>query len=248
MSSPSVWESRGTGGLPRFVMNLQEYPKGRGRVMFALGSENLIDWEPLGEDLTFGPDERWYEAQGRWVGISTIPDPGGGYYGYWTGSPKQRVDGLFGFGRSPDGAERDVLPPPKVKGMGRGLLREVGGAAVIDGRIYLLMCIYQGEMTVLVGDRPEGPFRIQEKNARLLFGQTHFARFAGGSSDEPLVVHHIMTATGLDTAPVSYFAPIKRAVVDDEGALHVTYWEGNDCLKTKPVDVEIPRKRRQIAW
>ena len=49
-----------------------------------------------------------------------------------------------------------------------------------------------------------------------------------------------MGPTGLDTPPICYFAPLKRAVVDEEGILRLAYWEGNDRLKTRPVHVELP--------
>ena len=95
-------------------------------------------------------------------------------------------------------------------------------------------------MTAFIGDKPEGPFRIQEKNARVLFGHTHFARFAeSGDGGGPLVVHHVIGPTELDTPPRGSFAPIKQAIADDEGILRLTYWEGNDRLKRNPVPVRL---------
>jgi hypothetical protein len=47
MGSCGVWESKSTE-LPKFLMNLMEFRTGRGKVMFALGSEDLIHWENLG--------------------------------------------------------------------------------------------------------------------------------------------------------------------------------------------------------
>jgi hypothetical protein len=238
MGSCGVWESK-SDELPRFLMNLMEFRTGRGKVMFTLGSEDLIHWKDLGEEYTFGPDSRWYEEKGRWVGISAVPDPEAGYYGYWTGTPKEGEHKLFGFGRSKDGATWEMLPPPEVVDMGPGWLRELGGAVKIGEKYYVMLCIYQGEMTVAAGDRPEGPFRLQDKNERFLFGQTHFARFTSGTA-EPLVAHHVMGPTGLDTPPICYFAPLKRAVGDQEGILRLAYWEGNDRLKTRPVKIELP--------
>lgn len=77
------------------------------------------------------------------------------------------------------------------------------------------------------------------RTSGFLFGQTHFARFSGGTT-EPLVAHHIMAPTGLDTPPICYFTPLKRAVVDKHGILRLAYWEGNDRLKTRPVKIELP--------
>jgi hypothetical protein len=237
MGSCGVWESK-SDELPRFLMNLMEFRQDRGKVMFSLGSEDLVHWEDLGEEYTFGPDPHWYEEKGRWVGISAVPDPEVGYYGYWTATPKEGEHKLFGFGRSKDGANWEMLPPPEVVDLGPGLLRELGGAVKIGDKYYLMLCIYQGEMTVAAGDRPEGPFRLQDKNERFLFGQTHFARFTSGTEDA-LVAHHVMGLTGLDTPPICYFAPLKRAVVDEEGILRLAYWEGNDRLKTRPVPIKL---------
>ena len=246
MGSAGVWRTR-SGEFPPYVMNLAERRRKEvGSVMFALGSDDLIHWTNLGSQYTFGPDPRWYEPKGRWVGISVIPNPAGGYYGYWTATPSREAGGLFGFGRSADGVSWEQLPPPQTEGLARGGVREIGGAAVINGKVYLLYCAGQGRMTLFVGDRPEGPFRIQEENQEVLFGHTHFARFAGGTED-PLVVHHIMTTSGLDTPPECYFAPIKRAIVDEEGVFRLVYWEGNERLKTKPVEVQVPEEAKQAS-
>jgi len=59
MGSCGVWESK-SKGLPKFLMNLMEFRPERGKVMFTLGSEDLVQWEDLGEKYTFGPDPRWY--------------------------------------------------------------------------------------------------------------------------------------------------------------------------------------------
>jgi hypothetical protein len=134
-----------------------------------------------------------------------------------------------------------MLPPPQVKGLGPGAPREVGGAARIDGKYYLMFCTCQGEMQVMAADRPEGPFSVQGKNVKLLFGQTHFARFTSGT-DEPLVAHHIMAPSGLDTQPDCYLAPLKRVDVDQEGIVRLAYWEGNDRLKTREVEVIDPKQ------
>jgi hypothetical protein len=114
---------------------------------------------------------------------------------------------------------------------------------LIDGKYYLLFCTSQGEMQVLVGDHPEGPFRVQEKNVRFLFGQTHFARFASGT-DQPLVVHHLMAPSGLDTQPDCYLAPIKAVDIDEEGIMRLAYWKGNDGLKSREVEFSISKQEQ----
>lgn len=65
-------------------------------------------------------------------------------------------------------------------------------------------------------------------------------RFAESGDDKgPLVVHHVIGPTELDTPPLCASAPIKRAVVDEEGILRLVYWNGNDRLKTRPVPVRL---------
>lgn len=50
--------------------------------------------------------------------------------------------------------------------------------------------------------KPCPPFRIQEKQARVLFDHTHFALFAESDDDSgPLVVYHVIGPTELDTPP-----------------------------------------------
>jgi hypothetical protein len=56
-----------------------------------------------------------------------------------------------------------------------------------------------------------------------------------------------MGPTGLDTPPICYFAPLKRAIVDAEGILRLAYWEGNDRFKTRPVKIDLPNKDQIYA-
>ena len=170
MGSCGVWESK-SEGLPKFLMNLMEFRPERGKVMFTLGSEDLVKWEDLGEKYTFGPDPRWYEEKGRWVGISAVPDPEVGYYGYWTATPKEGEHHLFGFGRSKDGAAWEMLPPPEVADMGPGWLRELGGAVKIGGKYFLMLCIYQGEMTVAVGTVRKAPSGFRTRTSDFCSGR-----------------------------------------------------------------------------
>jgi hypothetical protein len=44
MGSCGVWESK-SEELPKFLMNLMEFRPERGKVMFTLGSEDLVQWE-----------------------------------------------------------------------------------------------------------------------------------------------------------------------------------------------------------
>jgi len=87
----------------------------------------------------------------------------------------------------------------------------------------------QGGMFTLVADKPGGPFRPAVKNYHVLGGGTYFARFfpaPGGL----LVNHQSIPRHGR-----CCFAPMKRAVVDDQGTLRLCWWEGNDKLKGEPI-------------
>jgi hypothetical protein len=84
----------------------------------------------------------------------------------------------------------------------------------------------------LVADRPEGPFYAAEKNFRLLSGHTYFSRFFP-VLDGVLVNHHSIARDG-----EVYFAPLKQAVVDDEGILRLGWWSGNEEMKHEEIDVK----------
>ena len=239
MGTGFTWKSAHHEKDGKFFMNFSEWDGTRQTIFFA-ESTDLVNWTRLDDQVEFTQDTRWYEQNGRWDCIATIPRPGGGLFGYWSASPKPETGGLFGFGQSLDGKKWEALPPPEVVGMGPGWLREVGGVAAIQRKYYLLLCVDQGKMIALAGERPQGPFRVQEKNTCVLFGQTHFARFVD-SPDGPLVAHHIMAASELNEPPACYFAPMKRALVDQEGTLRLAYWEGNDRLKTNPLPVTLPK-------
>ena len=89
-------------------------------------------WTRLGNEYEFVQDERWYERNGRWDCIWTIPRPGGGLYGYWTATPKAETGGRFGFGETLDGITWKALAPPKVSGVGEG---EVGAIERIGRQV-----------------------------------------------------------------------------------------------------------------
>jgi len=86
-------------------------------------------------------------------------------------------------------------------------------------------------MITLVAEKPEGPFVPAKKNLRLLAGHTYFSRFFP-SPDGVLVTHHAIARNGQ-----VYCGQLKRAVLDEEGTLRLGWWEGNETLKHKPVEV-----------
>ena len=234
-----TWKSPNFERDKRFFLNFSEWRGPRQTIFFA-ESIDLVHWKRLPDDYEFQQDERWYERNGRWDCIYTIPREGGGLYGYWTATPKPETAGRFGFGQSLDGVRWEALRPPKVEGVGEG---EVGAVEKLGERYYMMFGT-GGKMVTLVAGRPEGPFRTAKKNFILLAGDTYFSRFfptPGGM----LVNHHSMAAGGV------FFAPLKRAVVDPEGTLRLAWWEGNEKLKHEAINVKQsppgPRQASPIA-
>jgi len=217
-----------------------------GQHIYFAESTDLFNWE-VRQDIVFEIDPRWYKTDGRWDCIATTPRPEGGYYGYWTASPKDGSYG-FGFGETMDGVHWRARKPPKVDWGSYADFNpehcEVGGVAVIAGKHRAILNFSRdgSHMLSLIGDRPEGPFALAKKNPVLFEGDAHFARFFS-SPDGPLVVHHVLAKEN-EKAPkpwdICYMAPMKRAVIDKEGILRLAYWEGNEVLKDEAVEVKTP--------
>ena len=212
-------------------------------------STDLIHWKLLDRaKYGFVPDTRWYEPGGAWDCIDAIPRPGGGFYGYWTATPKAETGGTVGFGQTLDGVRWEALPPPKTPGVERG---EIGGVEKIGEKFYMM----QGHnfvMRTLIADQPQGPFLPATKNFRLLSGHTYFTRFLP-TPDGLLVNHHAISsepAPGFGSREV-YFSPLKSAILDDEGTLRLGWWKGNEKMKHEPIKVQLPGgepgKRTPIA-
>ena len=160
MGTGSTWKS------PHFPIDgqvLYKFSEWRGprQTIFFAESKDLVSWTRLGNEYEFVQDERWYERNGRWDCIWTIPRAEGGLYGYWTATPKAETGGRFGFGETLDGIAWKALAPPKVSGVGEG---EVGAIEKIGPKYYMMFGT-GGLMVTLVADRPEGPFVAAGKNS-----------------------------------------------------------------------------------
>ncbi len=233
MGTGSAWKSPRFEQDGRFLMNFSAAEGAtRRQTIFFAESHDLVHWTRLGDECEFEQDTRWYEPEGRWDCIFTVPDPNGGLHGYWTATPKE--GGLFGFGRSEDGLKWESLPPPAVEGA--PALGEVGGVAVFAGKYYMMYGTGGSYLMLsLIADRPEGPFRAAGKNFNLLGGHTYFCRFFT-VPEGTLVNHHAMARDGQ-----VYGAPFKRAHVDAEGTLRLLWWPGNEKLKHTPVPLAASR-------
>ncbi len=134
MGTGSTWKSPKHETDGKFFMNFSEWTGPRQTIFFA-ESTDLLNWERLPDEYEFKQDTRWYEPDGRWDCIYTIPRPGGGLYGYWTATPKPETGGRFGFGETLDGVHWKALPPPKVYGVGGG---EAGAVEKIGEKYYMM--------------------------------------------------------------------------------------------------------------
>jgi len=234
MGTGSTWKSPNFETDGRYVMNFSEWRGPRQTIFFAT-STDLVNWQRLDDRYEFVQDTRWYEQDGRWDCIYTIPRPGGGLFGYWTATPKNAESshdstrgGRFGFGETLDGVTWKALEPPETPGVSGG---EVGAVERFGDR-YLMMFGTHGKMITLVAESPQGPFRPARKNRDLLSGHTYFSRFFP-TPDGVLVDHHAIARHG----PV-YFSPLKSTVIDDEGTLRLGWWPGNDALESRSVAVK----------
>jgi len=229
MGTGSTWRNPVETGKPRFQMNYSLSDGGPQRIFFAQ-SDDLIHWNKCDKGREFVQDERWYDPKGRWDCIWAIPRPGGGYYGYWTATPKkQEVGGpRFGFGESLNGMTWKALEPPRVEGIGDG---EVGAVAKIADKYIMLFALFYEDrsMHTLIADNPQGPFKVATKNRVSLSGHTYFARFFPSPSG--LLVCHQSIARDWQVS----VGLLKGTRFDADGALRLTWWLGNEALKHEAV-------------
>lgn len=229
MGTGSTWKSPNFETDGKFQINFSEWEGPRQTIFFA-ESTDLIHWTRLSNKYEFKQDTRWYELDGRWDCIYTIPRPGGGLYGYWTATPKPETDGRFGFGQTIDGVKWEALEPPKTYGVGGG---EAGAVEKIGDKYYMMFGT-GGLMVTLIADKPEGPFHASKKNFHLLSGHTYFSRFFP-TPHGILVNHHSIARDG-----EVYFAPLKQAVIDDDNTLRLGWWQSNEKMKHQAIGVNPP--------
>jgi hypothetical protein len=229
MGTGSTWKSPNYARDGRFFLNFSEWRGARQTIFFA-ESTDLLNWKRLDGKFEFKQDTRWYEENGRWDCIWTIPRPGGGLFGYWTATPKGETGGRFGFGESLDGVTWKALPPPKVAGVDKG---EVGAVERIGDQYYMMFGCHP-RMVTLIASRPEGPFRAVKKNLNLLSGHTYFSRFF--PTPQAILVNHHSIARDHQV----YFAPLKCAALDGDGTLRLGWWPANEKMKHQSIDVAFP--------
>jgi hypothetical protein len=253
LGTGSVWKAGG-----RFVMNYSEQRQGV-QAIFFMDSSDLIHWTPLGDAYRSDPDPRWYDdtPAGRWDCIWALPRPEGGYWGYLTARPWSHTPGLrfesIGMVESDDGLHWRAVAPPTIEwgDWPRMDVGEVGAIEQVSDRYYLMLGYgetglgnrnalrpLEGRtgMYTFVSDDPRGPFRADTGAYRLLTSITgirmsYFSRFYP-TPEGMLVNHHSISRSG-----VRWLAPLKRAVVDEGGHLHLGYWAGNEAAKGTSIDL-----------
>lgn len=241
LGTGSVWPDPKQNG--RFLCNYSEHrldDSGNRRqcILFAW-SDDLIHWNKFGDDHIFWIDERYYERYGRWDCIYAVPRPDGGYFGTWTATPKGRKDqnGGIGFGISADGVHWQALPPAEVQPDAD----ESGAMVNINGTIHAMFghfgAALKAGMYAYQADSFNGPYRVAKKNAFLLRAwQTYFSRYFE-TPDGVLVNHHSMDGCRNSAGRmITYLAPFKKLVIDEEGIQRWMWWPGNEKLKGRNIN------------
>lgn len=255
LGAGSVWPDPNFADTGRFFCNYSEW-RAEGEhhvqnILFAW-SQDLVHWHKFGDELMFKVDERFYAKidetaqkpwqRPRWDGIYVVPRPMGGYYGYWTATPKDFLG--FGFGESLDGIHWRALEPPRIEwgNTPEFYFVEVGAVHQFGERYYAMLADYATPhcgMFVFVADSPGGPFRPSPRNLDLLRNQSrmhaYFTRFLD-TPDGVLVNHHALSGEKDSYGnAISYLAPLKKARMIDD-VLYFAWWPGNDRLKGKKAE------------
>ena len=211
-------------------------------------SEDMRTWT---EFLENHPDSRWYKASGRWDHMYVTPkDDGAGYWGYVVATPLPEYHSAWGLLESPDGYCWEILPPPVIEW---GKLPEIGmlegGGCEKIGDSYYYIGGAGGYarnggygLYTFRSASPTGPFYPDETAFRLrgfdrlpgrVFTQ-NLAAFCRGENGE-LLVSNAFDAGGTGNV---WLLQMRSVVVDEEGHLHLGYWEKNDRAKGRPLPLE----------
>jgi hypothetical protein len=264
LGTGSIWQVD-----KRFIMNFSEIRNGVQAVFFAesddlvhwnrLGDEYRCDPDPRWYDNT---------PTGRWDCITALPKPEGGFWGILTARPWPKTRGMsyesIGRVESEDGLHWHSVAPMEVDwgDWPKMNVNEPVGLEEIGSRYYILMGY--GTSAEFLGDRhlwnslgsragmytfiasdPEGPCKPDFEAFPLLVSNSWHvpiyrrpmtawcARFYR-VNDELLVHHHSISRSGL-----VWFAPLKRALIDEKGHLSLGYWQGNDSIKGKPIEIDL---------
>lgn len=216
----------------RFLMNHGSFTGDAQDVLRLWESRDLVHWTYLGPEF----DIRRPDGQ-RVDHMDVIAENENGktvYYGY-------AVGGMF---RSEDGVKWTWIGDfPYTDNLDIRVVQEPGGCQRIGDNYYLLVGgFYPGGFQYAVGtfiaDKPTGPFRPDYPALKLngYSGRDVIALWAGYCRlpDDLLLTNYILDPY----APFWWHAPLKSAVVDAAGHLHMGYWKGNEALKGQEVSCD----------
>jgi hypothetical protein len=217
----------------RFIMNHGSFTEGRQDVLRFWESTDLRQWRYLGPEY----DVRRPDG-GRLDHMDVIAVPNGDrtdWYGYAAGGLLRSDDGVRWTWHS-DFEFSDNL--------GVRIVLEPGGCERIGGRYYLLAGGFFPDsfgysVATFIGAAPAGPFHPDYPAFRLNGnGGRHFVALWAGYCRTPqglLLTNYIVDPSGR----WFWHAPLKRAMVDAAGHLRSAYWEGNEALKARPMELTV---------
>ncbi len=249
-----VWKQYVARVGDSFIMNFGAFTDQgtNNNLMRFYESTDLIHWKHLYEVPI---DTNFYLPNGRWDHMFMIPrdaaNPGGGYLGYLVADPIEH--GGFGMMTSADGIHYHPIEAPEIIADFKIPTLEVGGIKRIGNKYYLLggnvnHAGFSGYgVYTYISDSPMGPFRPDLGAYRLsgtsgIDGDFYIHILDGFVKDSPedLVTEpfSFMASPGTDGLG-TWFLPMRKAVVDAQGHLRLTYWKQNDLAKGKEIKSDL---------
>jgi len=214
-------------------------------------STDLIHWKFLYE---IPIDTQYYRADGRWDHMFMMPkdaaNPAAGYLGYMVANPIDH--GGFGMMESADGIHYHPIKAPEIKADFQVPTLESGGVKKLGDKYYFIggdanHYGFSGfGVYTYVADSPTGPFRPDLPAYRLtgtsgIDGDsfvTVLAAFVKDSPDDLVSDPFSFRSTpGTDGRDV-WLLPLRKAIVDQAGDLHLAYWKQNDLAKGDEIKVD----------
>jgi hypothetical protein len=219
----------------KYMMNHGSFTGDQQDVLRLWESSDLRNWSYLGPDYDIRrPDGKRLDHMDV---ITETEDGKTVYYGYAAG-------GLL---RSEDGVKwKWVGDFSFTDNLNVRLVQEPGGCQRIGDLYYLLVGgFYPGNLqycvATFISEKPTGPFRPDYPAFRLngYSGREVTALWAGycRTPNETLLSNYILDPSG----NFWWHAPLKSAIVDKDGHLHMGYWKGNEKLKGEelPFDMSL---------
>jgi len=211
-------------------------------IYFATSKSLDGPWVVENKTFTYADDiNGYYVANDRWDAINFLPDPSGGYYGYFTALPATSDEIGAGFAHSDDSINWKTLPSPGPSMDGWDAGQEVGGVAKANGTTWMLY----GAGHLFSSESEEGPFVANEGNFLALnqSGGLFYPRIWGENyhhqeGEQIWITHHThATDEGGDELKSVYAAPIKSMIVMSDGVGRAMWYSPNDSLRGEAVTV-----------